>query len=52
MENKEKNEPSSDKKPDKPPVLILLVMAIIIFGSMFAFMYLENLNPEWLRPSG
>lgn len=52
MGNKEKNEPAGNKKPDKPPVLILLIMAVIIFGVMFAFMYFENTNPDWLRPTG
>lgn len=40
------------KKPGVPPAVILIIMAIIVFGIMFAFMYAENLNPEWLRPTG
>jgi len=46
-----KNRPSK-KKPGLPPGVILLIIALIIFGLMFAFNYFENLNPDWLRPTG
>lgn len=47
-----KNRRDAKKKPGVPPGVILLIIALIVFGLMFAFNYLENLNPEWLRPTG
>lgn len=50
-QRQEKNRPAK-KKPGIPPGLILLFVALIIFGIMFAFMFFENQNPDWLRPAG
>ncbi len=45
--------PEQDEEKSKtggiPPGVILFIAALIIFGTMFGFLYFENLNPDWLR---
>ena len=52
MDQEHKDKQPTKKKTGIPPGIILLIIAVIVFGLMFAFNYLENLNPDWLRPAG